>query len=313
MRRIMVGLLLAAALVVSTSGTAWAQASGSCTVRQTQDERRSAARAAFVRGQELFEANEYQTALVSFECSFQNVPHPSTLYNVARAAELSGEFSRALDAWRGYLQMSPDAEDRAEIEQRIAGLEQALAAQQQANSADANMSGQVQQPIQSWTPTGTSTNVTEAPANWETPANAPTDVYQGNLQSGQEYQAVEVVPPSPWRQYAWYIFGGGAAVALIGVFMATPLLNLATADASDGSDGACYDAEADLAGDYYISSSCWISGAVLAGLGGAAMIASILIWALAERGGQRVVTRTASRFVPQLALGPRGGSLTMSF
>ena len=122
---------------------------------------------------------------------------------------------------------------------------------------------------------------------------------------------------------AWqpgHFFGGGAALALVGLFLATPLLNLATDDEyTSENDGSCYDADADEAGDYYISSACYISGAVLAGIGGAAMIASILIWAFAERGGQRVVTRRAAMFTPQLAVSQDGavsgmsGTLTLAF
>jgi tetratricopeptide (TPR) repeat protein len=316
MRRTTIGVLMSVAMLAGLYPLNEAEAQvGSCNVAADQDGRRDIARQHFMRGQELFEANEYASALALFECSFQNVPHPSTLYNIARAAELSGDFNRALDAWRGYLQMAPEAEDRAEIEARIRGIEQAVASQ--ATPADPSAG---YQPQQGYTPPQPQVNAAAAPTDWSTPEDAPSDVYTPNVAAGQEYQMVETRASSPWRQYSWYMFGGGTVIALLGVFLATPLLNLATDDEyTVENDGACYDAEADANGEYYISSGCVISGAVLAGVGAAVMIASILVYALSERGGQYVVTRRAASFTPRLAMNDQGGisgvggTLSLSF
>lgn len=318
MRRTTIGVFLAVVMLVAAIPLRDAAAqTGGCSVATDQEARRNTARQNFVRGQELFEGNSYSEALAAFECSFQNVPHPSTLYNIARAAELTGDFNRALDAWRGYLQMSPEAEDRAEIEERIRGIEQAVASQAQPVAPTPGV-----QPTQpAYTPPQPQMNSAAAPTDWETPNDTPTNVYTPNVAAGQEYQMVETRPPSPWRRYSWYIFGAGAAVALVGVFMATPLLNLATDDEyTEANDGACYAGEeAEANGDYIVSSGCWISGAVLAGIGAAAMIAAVLVYALSERGGQYVVTRRAASFTPRLAINREGevsgvgGTLSLAF
>ena len=322
-------LLVTVVLIVAGSSRAVYAQSG-CQVHADEEARRSEAREQFQRGQGLFDGNDFTNALAAFECSFRNVPHPSTLYNIARAAELSGNFSRALDAWRGYLQMSPDAEDRAEIEQRIVALEAASAAQNQAQGTATTQ--------QSWTPPSPTPAAAAAPNTWETPDNVNvSNVYNPQMQPGQEYQMVETTPPSPWRRYAWYLFASGAGLALIGLVLATPLLpaaaeaNATTVPYDPSVDGVCenldaYDQRDDGYGGtvyernndvYRVAPGCWISGAALAGAGAAAMIGAIFIWAFAERGGSRVVTRTAG-FSPSLIgregdITGIGGNFTLRF
>lgn len=330
MRRIHWSFLLVAAVMVVFGASRTASAQSACQVRSTEDARRTEARQQFQRGQGLFDANDFSPALSAFECSFRNVPHPATLYNIARAAEFTGNFSRALDAWRGYLQMSPDAEDRAEIQERIRGLEQA-AASSQSGGAGAQ---------QAYTPTTPTPSAAAAPTTWETPDDANTaNAYTPTAQPGQDYQMVETVSASPWRQYALYIFGGGALIALLGIVLATPIIPAASESSAESNyetynpyEGACENPEAwrevddgtgyvtyERTGDAYrVQPGCWIAGAALAGAGSTAMIAAIFIWAFAERGGSRVVTRRAG-FAPSLVgateggINGLGGTFTLTF
>jgi len=283
MRRTLSGLLaaiLAAAGAMVAPRSALAQ-QATCTVSDTQEGRQQEARDRFAEGQRLAEGEQFQQALVAYECSFQNVPHPSTLYNVARAAEFSGQFRRALDAWRGYLRMAPEAEDRAEIEARIAALETAAA-----QPTGAQPTGT--QPTPGTQPLAAQ----QAPQQWVTPEGAPTDVYRPGA-AGQEYQVVERRPPSPWRYYSWYIVGGGAALALVGLYMAIP--------ETMGDVCDIYDED----GDYDPVNSCAVAGYSLLGVGAALMVTGFLTFALSEPGGEYVVTRRAG-LAPSLAFDQEG-------
>jgi hypothetical protein len=292
---------------------AWAEQA--CVVRENQNQRRDEARELFAEGQAEFDGGNFAVAMSIWECSFRNVPHAATLYNIARSAEFSGNASRALDAWRGYLQMEPAAEDRTEIEARIVVLEQAVAAQ-------STNTGQPAQPPPTWTPPPQNQQMAAAPQTWETPTNTPTNVYN------PAGQTVETRQPSPWRRYGWYIVGAGALLTVVGLVLATPILPAASQASAEQNyepynpeSGACENPDAwiettdewgetvwerDYSGPYRVVPGCYISGAVLAGTGAAAMIAGILVWALSERGGQYVVNSPRASFAPTLALGADG-------
>jgi hypothetical protein len=289
-----------------------------CTVSPDEEARRDQARAGFQQGESFFQSEQYGEAMASFECSFQNVPHPSTLYNIARAAELAGSFQRALAAWRGYLQMNPEAEDRQEIEGRIEGLDQALRAggvTPDSSATTAPETGTAGTPP----PTTTSTTAqptaqpavgaqvyqpgvgwqqppppaAAAPADWETPRNMPTDVY-APAQVGQQYQFVERTPPSPWRLYAWGFLGGGVLAAAVGGL-------LAYGSYADTEEAFC-PADND---PHSTSPGCFVGGWVLMGVGAAAMVTAVMLWLFTDPGSERVVTRRAG-FSPTLSYDDRG-------
>jgi hypothetical protein len=67
-------------------------------------------------------------AIKAYSCSFEMVPHPSTAYHLARAAERIGDLQLALTAHRDYLTLKPDAADRREVEARIITIQGRIAA-----------------------------------------------------------------------------------------------------------------------------------------------------------------------------------------
>lgn len=328
MRGRTIGRLVATAIVVlaglAQAGAAWAEQA--CVVRENQNQRRDEARELFAEGQAEFDSGNFAVAMTLWECSFRNVPHAATLYNIARSAEFAGNIDRALDAWRGYLQMEPAAEDRAEIEARIVVLEQAVAAQ-------SSTGGQATQPPPTWTPPQNQ-QMAAAPQTWETPTNTPTNVYN------PAGQTVETRQPSPWRRYGWYMVGAGALLTVVGLVLALPVLPAASQAAAEGNyepynpeSGACENPDAwtetddgmggsywerNYDGPYRVVPGCWITGAVLAGTGAATMVTGILLYALSERGGQYVVNTPTASFAPTLAMGADGagglgGAFTFRF
>jgi tetratricopeptide (TPR) repeat protein len=78
---------------------------------------------AFQRGTSFYQHEEYDKAIEQFESGYQAVPQAVFLYNIAQSHRLAGRPDRALSFYRQYLQLSPDAKNRPEIEERIATLE----------------------------------------------------------------------------------------------------------------------------------------------------------------------------------------------
>jgi len=81
---------------------------------------------AFQRGTAHYQREEYDKAIEQFESGYQAVPQAVFLYNIAQSHRLAGRPDRALSFYRQYLQLSPDAKNRPEIEERIATLEKQI-------------------------------------------------------------------------------------------------------------------------------------------------------------------------------------------
>jgi tetratricopeptide (TPR) repeat protein len=89
--------------------------------------RRSLAKEWFAKAEEAEAAGDKQAAVRRYACSLNLAPHPSTAYNLGTVAEKSGDLSMAVDGFRSYIKLSPEATDRPAIEARIATLEAKIA------------------------------------------------------------------------------------------------------------------------------------------------------------------------------------------
>jgi tetratricopeptide (TPR) repeat protein len=85
--------------------------------------RRSMAKEWFAKAEEAEAAGDKQGAIRRYACSLGLAPHPSTAYNLGTVAEKSGDLAMALDGFRSYLKLAPEATDRPTIEARIFALE----------------------------------------------------------------------------------------------------------------------------------------------------------------------------------------------
>ncbi|HVR61222.1 MAG TPA: hypothetical protein VMU50_04950 [Polyangia bacterium] len=88
--------------------------------------RRALAKDWFARAEESENAGNRDAAVRQYACSLRLVPHPSTAFNLAEAAERSGDPLMAADAYHAYLRLMPDAPDRTAVETRIGHLEKEL-------------------------------------------------------------------------------------------------------------------------------------------------------------------------------------------
>src|SRR6185295_4571701 len=66
---------------------------------------------------------DWQAAIDEYAKAYAIKPHPSVLYNIARNYERLEDWGDAAEYFKRYLAASPDADDRAKVEQRIVELE----------------------------------------------------------------------------------------------------------------------------------------------------------------------------------------------
>jgi tetratricopeptide (TPR) repeat protein len=84
---------------------------------------KEAARVAYTRGQAAFAQGQYDIARLAFEEAFAAVPNPIVLLSVAESRAKLGHVREAAASLRRYLELRPDAPDRADIEAKLRGLE----------------------------------------------------------------------------------------------------------------------------------------------------------------------------------------------
>jgi tetratricopeptide (TPR) repeat protein len=89
------------------------------------DAQKEEAKQHFVDGRKHYADGEFNEAADHFVKAYDLTHAPELLYNLARCYEHLGEKERAADQYEMYLRMSPDAEDRVEVEKKIAELKPA--------------------------------------------------------------------------------------------------------------------------------------------------------------------------------------------
>jgi tetratricopeptide (TPR) repeat protein len=85
-------------------------------------EAKEAARAAYGRGQAAFSGGQFATAKLAFQEAFDAVPNPIVLLSIAESEMKLEQFTEAVVTWQRYLELKPDAADRADIETKIKTL-----------------------------------------------------------------------------------------------------------------------------------------------------------------------------------------------
>ena len=84
------------------------------------------ARARFEKGEVLYNLGKLDDAIVEFDAAYSLDPDPAYLFNLAQAHRLRGHAERALFLYRRYLDLVPDAPNRAEVRERVAALSSEL-------------------------------------------------------------------------------------------------------------------------------------------------------------------------------------------
>lgn len=112
--RIVAAALLATVLVVSSQARAEAPAST------------ESARGHYQRGKTHYQLAEYKEALEAFRAAYRLKQDPVFLFNIAQCHRQLDQHAEALKLYGAYLRESPNAVNRAEVEKRMAELQQEL-------------------------------------------------------------------------------------------------------------------------------------------------------------------------------------------
>jgi tetratricopeptide (TPR) repeat protein len=90
---------------------------------------RAEGRKRFEAGEQYFQRGAYASALVEYEAGYQLTRLPGFLINIAHCHRLSGELRKARAFYRKYLLVVPTSPRKAEVEEIIRKLDEALAAE----------------------------------------------------------------------------------------------------------------------------------------------------------------------------------------
>jgi tetratricopeptide (TPR) repeat protein len=105
------------------------------TIAQTaRADHRDVAREEFKTGARYFEIADYPRALEHFKTAYVAFEDPAILFNIAQCERLLNHKPEALRAYRIYLQKKPDSPNRADIENIIATLQDAINKDQKATT-----------------------------------------------------------------------------------------------------------------------------------------------------------------------------------
>jgi len=85
-----------------------------------------AAKAAYARGEKHFAAGRYESSLAEFQKGYELSKKELFLLNIAYAHEKLGHLQEALDHYERYLATGLEAEERTEVEARVAEVKAAL-------------------------------------------------------------------------------------------------------------------------------------------------------------------------------------------
>jgi tetratricopeptide (TPR) repeat protein len=77
------------------------------------------AKARFEKGTALYAIERWDEAIAEFEAGYLLQPLPSFLFNIAQAHRQAGRRERAVKYYQKYLELDPEASDRAEVEKLI--------------------------------------------------------------------------------------------------------------------------------------------------------------------------------------------------
>jgi tetratricopeptide (TPR) repeat protein len=92
------------------------------------------ARRHYDRGTTLYNLGQFEEAIAEYRKGYEQKADPVFLLNIGEAYRQLGVDEKALFFYRRYLTSVPDAPNRAQIEEKIASLEQLVAAEQRARS-----------------------------------------------------------------------------------------------------------------------------------------------------------------------------------
>src|SRR4051812_44887339 len=84
------------------------------------------AKEVFTAGKKLYDQAKYAEAVKRFEQAYALKPHPVIFFNIGKCYELLGDSAKAMRAYRDYLRLLPEANDRQAVTDAVTNLERKL-------------------------------------------------------------------------------------------------------------------------------------------------------------------------------------------
>ena len=241
------------------------------------------AREHFRKGSKAFDLGHYQEAIKEYEAAYNLKEDPALLFNIAQAYRLEGDNQNAIRVYKSFLHHLPNAPNRADVERRIDELQKAIDQQRRANEG----------PPEGTLPPGADRPV--APPS-SSPAEATPPV--GAVPAAAVTTTAPVDRPGRGKKIAGLVVAGVgvAAIAVGGAFAAMAVKagdDLTKLDQTMGT----FDSSKQSAGK-----NDQIAGAVCFGIGGAAIVAGVVLYVLGHRESRRApANASAFHVVPRLA------------
>ncbi|MDX2090178.1 MAG: tetratricopeptide repeat protein [Kofleriaceae bacterium] len=107
--------LLAAALLFATTHVATAQPS-------PEEAKKLEAKTLYEKGNTHYNLGEYDQAVTAFKKAYELSQAPGLLFNIAQSFRLKKDYEQASHFYSTYLRLKPDAPNRADVEARIAEM-----------------------------------------------------------------------------------------------------------------------------------------------------------------------------------------------
>jgi hypothetical protein len=84
------------------------------------------ARQLFQQGSKYYDLGQFDKAIEAWQQGYDQKPDPGFLYNIAQAYRQKQDANKAIFFYKGYLRNSPKAQNRVEVEKKIAELQRQL-------------------------------------------------------------------------------------------------------------------------------------------------------------------------------------------
>jgi tetratricopeptide (TPR) repeat protein len=183
------------ATLLATATTALAQPAP--TPPSDADQKRAEAKALYEKGLSHYNLGEFDEAIKAFRAAYAISQAPGLLFNIAQSFRLKKDYEQATYFYTTYLRLKPDAPNRADVEERLKEMQEAIEEQKKLGQ---------RAPVGVVNPEGTTVTTTTTVT---TPTGGTTTTEKPVAVEGQKNQSLITA--------GYATAGAGAALVITGV------------------------------------------------------------------------------------------------
>jgi tetratricopeptide (TPR) repeat protein len=262
-------------------GGIWALLLALVGTARAQDSRRDEARQQYQEGTKLYDLGRFDDAIRKYEEAYRLYDDPAILYNIAQAHRLAHHNERAIFFYRSFLRRAPDTDNRSEVEGHINELQSAMPTRPVALPKDAPSAPPPMLPPKNEKPAAT----------YLSPAAATSSVI--DLERGRGRSL---------RTAGLSLAGAGMLGVIAGIVASIVAKKDSDAVTGESTNGMRYDPSKSSQGELADK-----LGIVLDCIGGAAVVAGVVVAVLGYRARSRHVTFAPVVRNATLGIGVVGG------